>query len=257
LELNVSDKSIWDLTYPAFFPSPPSGLKAQGEAAWFFYLAEIALRRLGNRILNYVYRPKLPQNSTADIDEATANFEDQAAGWYDHHYILRVDKELISLHCRLRSLPLTLRLDTSDGDDSDHSALKFILSGHLLDCYEMMYWPFIVSAIEGKPHGATAESFARKGLEICVQRIEKNESGFYHRHHGTWLMLRSCTRSALVLLAAVRCPSLSGLLPMNWEHAIYKVKDMLSHWKDESRDASDRLYIIDKLMGGLVRRVSG
>jgi hypothetical protein len=78
----VSDKSVWDLTYPAFFPSPPSGLKSQGEAAWFFYLAEIALRRLGNRILNYVYRQKVPQNSTADMDDATANFEDQAAGWY-------------------------------------------------------------------------------------------------------------------------------------------------------------------------------
>lgn len=78
----MSDKSVWDLTYPAFFPSPPSGLKSQGEAAWFFYLAEIALRRLGNRILNYVYRQKVPQNSTADMDDATANFEDQAAGWY-------------------------------------------------------------------------------------------------------------------------------------------------------------------------------
>jgi hypothetical protein len=152
---------------------------------------------------------------------------------------------------RLRSLPPSLRLDTSDGDDSDHAALKFILSGHLLDCYEMMYWPFIVSAVHGKLHGATAESFARKGLEICVQRIDKNESGFYHRHHGTWLMLRSCTRSALVLLAAVRCPSLSTVLPMNWKRAIYKVKDMLSHWKDESRDVADRLHIIDKLMGGL------
>ena len=78
----MSDKSVWDLTYPAFFPSPPSGLKSQGEAAWFFYLAEIALRRLGNRILNHVYRQKVPENSTVDMDDATADFEDQAAGWY-------------------------------------------------------------------------------------------------------------------------------------------------------------------------------
>jgi hypothetical protein len=154
-------------------------------------------------------------------------------------------------YSRLRSLPSTLRLDTNDVDDSEHAALKFILNGHLLDCYEMMYWPFIVAAVHGKLGGATAESFARKGLEICVQRIQKNESGFYHRHHGTWLMLRSCTRSALVLLAAVRCPSLSTLLPMSWELAVYKVKDMLTHWKDESRDVSDRLLIIDKLMDSL------
>jgi hypothetical protein len=87
LELNVSDKSVWDLTYPAFFPSPPNGLKSQGEAVWFFYLAEIALRRLGNRILNYVYRLKLTDSSATDMDDAIVNFEDQAAGWYKTLFI--------------------------------------------------------------------------------------------------------------------------------------------------------------------------
>jgi hypothetical protein len=69
-------------------------------------------------------------------------------------------------------------------------------------------------------------------------------------------MLRSCTRSALVLLAAARCPSLSALLPMDWELAVYKVTGMLSHWKDESRDVSDRLQIIEELMASLVPRLS-
>jgi hypothetical protein len=82
LELNVSEKSVWDLTYPAFFPSPPKGLKSQGEADWFFYLAEIALRRLGNRILNFIYQHDSSGSSNEKIDEATLNFEEQAAGWY-------------------------------------------------------------------------------------------------------------------------------------------------------------------------------
>jgi hypothetical protein len=154
-------------------------------------------------------------------------------------------------YTRLNSLPTALRLDTDDADNNHNAALKFILNGHLLDCYEMMYWPFIVGSVHGKLHGKSAESFTRKGLDVCVQRIQKNESGFYHRHHGTWLMLRSCTRSALVLLAAARCPSLGTLLPSDWELAVYKVKAMLAHWKDESRDVSDRLNIIENLMGGL------
>ena len=82
LELNISEKSFWDLTYPAFFPSPPRGLKSQGEAVWYFYLAEIALRRLGNRILNYIYRYKYSAASDPDINQAISNFEDQAEGWY-------------------------------------------------------------------------------------------------------------------------------------------------------------------------------
>ncbi|KAH8809201.1 hypothetical protein F5884DRAFT_396765 [Xylogone sp. PMI_703] len=230
LELNVHEKSVWDLTYPAFFPSPPKGLKSQGEAVWFFYLAEIALRRLGNRILNYIYQHD-SSNLSDSIDEATVNFEEQAAGW-------------------LSSLPPALKLDSPD-TNQDHAALKFILNGHLLDCYEMMYWPFVVDAIHGKLRSATAESFARKGFVVCVQRIMKNESGFYHRHHGTWLMLRSCTRSALVLLAAARAPGLRGLLPADWEIAVYKVTVMLNYWKEESRDVMDRLHIIEKLQAGL------
>lgn len=150
-----------------------------------------------------------------------------------------------------------MRLDVTDAEDTGNSALKFILNGHLLDCYEMIYWLFIVDAVHGKTLGTAAESFAKKGLSVCVQRIQKNESGFYHRHHGTWLMLRSCTRSALVLLAAARCSTLCPLLPLDWELAVYKVIQMLAHWKDESRDVLDRLQIIEKLMADLGRpRVS-
>jgi hypothetical protein len=166
-----------------------------------------------------------------------------------HYVTVSISRWLISARCsRLSSLPLALRLDTNESESNDHAALRFILNGHLLDCYEMMYWPFVVDAVHGKLDRAAVESFARKGLVVCVERIRKNESGFYHRHHGTWLMLRSCTRSALVLLAVARCPGLSTLLPMDWELSVYKVTSMLNHWKDESRDVLDRLHIIEKLM---------
>jgi hypothetical protein len=38
----VSEKSVWDLTYPELFPTLLKGLKSKGEAVWYFYLAEIA-----------------------------------------------------------------------------------------------------------------------------------------------------------------------------------------------------------------------
>jgi len=79
--LNVANNSVWDLTYPVFFPSPPKGLKAQGETVWYFYLAEIALRRLGNRILNYIYKYESSQVSTSSVADAITNFEQQAEGW--------------------------------------------------------------------------------------------------------------------------------------------------------------------------------
>jgi len=235
LELNVFENSIWDLTYPAFYPSPPDGLKSQREVVWYYYLGEIALRRLGNRILNFFHKAHHPK---IDID-AVAGFEQQAADW-------------------IRSLPSVLNFELtgqSPGGDLVDS-LKFILDGHLLDCYEMLYWPFlteiILHGLPAAPAGSyqhqPLEQLAYKSLHICVQRIHKNEHGFFSRHHGTWLMLRSCTRSALVLLAARKDPVLANLMPQDWEQAVWKVAKMLEFWKSESRDCDDRLGIIRSCM---------
>lgn len=110
-----------------------------------------------------------------------------------------------------------------------------------------MYWHFVVDAVHGRARSNSTEVFVRKGLEVCVQRVDINEKGFYHRHHGTWLMLRSCTRSALVLLAAARCVDLGPLMPEGWEQAVSKVMTMLGFWKGESRDVMDRLQILETL----------
>lgn len=74
----MAKNSALDLTYPALFPSPPRTLGAQGQIEWYFYLADIALRRLGNRILNYIYRLKGLETSVST--ETIRGFEAQATG---------------------------------------------------------------------------------------------------------------------------------------------------------------------------------
>ncbi|KAL2846692.1 hypothetical protein BJY01DRAFT_247122 [Aspergillus pseudoustus] len=245
LELNVSRSCALDLTYPAFFPTPPLGLKSEQEAVWYYYLAEIALRRLGNRILNHLYE-ETGRDRQTQLD-ATVDFEEQASGL------------LTSLPALLDLGAATLHQSPHDHDHDNehdqHAPLRFILNGHLIDCYEMMYWPFVVDAIhdtlppDGVFHNAFVQ-FARKGFAVCVQRITQNERGFYHRHHGTWLMLRSCTRSALVLIAgALR--GLTALLPVDWMSSVEKVLHLLRYWKDEANDAADRLEVLEGLMEGL------
>jgi hypothetical protein len=201
--------------------------------------------------LNHIYQNGSTAVSSSEIYEAIPNFEDQADGWYDVPST-SIDCLYTNSHYRQDSLPPALKLDLSGSLDKskEHSSLTFILGGHLLDCYEMMYWPSIVDGIHGRLRTGEHEIYARKALQVCVQRIDQNESGFFHRHHGTWLMLRSCTRSALVLLGAVRSAQLSPLLPNNWERSIPKVVAMLNFWKDESRDVMDRLHIIQALMAG-------
>lgn len=211
-----------DLKYPTFFPSPPEGLKTQDEAAWYFYLAEIALRRLENRVLSHLFRTE--PISDAARQDAVLDFEDQIDGW-------------------LRSLPETLSLHVPG--DALHEALRFILHGHLLDCQEIMYWQYVADAAHGRP---SDEVFLRKALKVCVERIRQNSPGFYHRHHGTWLMVRSCTRSAFVLLAAVRQGDLAPFLPLGWEEAVLDVARMLRYWKDESSDVYEMLLRLEMLI---------
>ena len=71
------------MTYPTFFPSPPEALKTKDETAWYFYLAEIALTRLKNRILSFLYRSG---TSAAPADSGMEftilDFEEQMDAWY-------------------------------------------------------------------------------------------------------------------------------------------------------------------------------
>ncbi len=157
---------------------------------------------------------------------------------------------LYSCGPRLRSLPEPLDLGATHSDKEQHEALRFILNGHLLDCQEVMYWQFLDDTVHGRLHrGYSTELFLRKGLKVCVDRVQQNRKGFYYRHHGTWLMLRSCARSSFVLLAAARCVELAPYLPTNWEEAVVDVAKMLRLWKHESADVCEMLRILETLLG--------
>lgn len=61
-------------------------------------------------------------------------------------------------------------------------------------------------------------------------------------------MLRSCARSAIVLLAAERSVNLVCFLPMGWEGAVLDVTRMLEFWKDESNDIMGLFNIVQVLL---------
>lgn len=148
---------------------------------------------------------------------------------------------------RLQSLPAVLAFDVATPDTDQYEPFRFILNGHFLDCQEAMYWHFVDEGMRGRV-GQSDEKSIRKGLKVCVDRIQQNHKGFYHRHHGTWLMLRSCTRSALVLLAAARSVDLTSFLPLGWKEGVVDVTKMLEFWKDESRDVREMLNIVRTIL---------
>ena len=187
LELSMNDSGVSDLSYPSFFPSPPETCRDEGRS-WYFYLAEIALKRLINDVMRHQFVPQ----ARPRLFETTAIFEEQLAEW-------------------MQSLLLMLSLETPDSEDD---ILKFILRGHLSKCQEVIYWPFLVDRIGNFHRDPAADRYISRALQNCVDRINENEAGFYHRHHGTSLMLRACSRTGLLLLAAHRCGQVPDLLPL-------------------------------------------
>ena len=219
----MNDSGVSDLSYPSFFPSPPNTCRDEARS-WYFYLAEIALKRLINDVMRHQFVPQ----SRPRLLETTAIFEEQLEEW----------------KC---SLPSILNLD---GPDSEYDLLQFILRGHLSKCQEVIYWPFLLECVGSSHRDPTADLYVSRALQNCVDRINNNKAGFYHRHHGTWLLLRACSRASLQLLAANRCGQVADLLPQGWRAAVHESIDMLAFWADESFDAKECLSVLQELLDG-------
>jgi len=148
-----------------------------------------------------------------------------------------------------------------------HDALRFILRGHMIDINEVVRYPAIKAILGSDPLVRTDDlppmtlRIAQEFLQNAVYRIEANREGFFHRHQGTWLMLRSCSRSALQLLGmALKCyfeAQVRGIdqkdleremLPPRWKGAVTSVREVLDYWADESIDVKRLSTIFAELM---------
>lgn len=92
----------------------------------------------------------------------------------------------------------------------------------------------------------------REYLDNAVYRIEVHVEEFYHRHMGTWLTIRGCTRSALAVLGvSLACGYNQALretlLPPRWRAAVSEVYDMLRAWEHESRDVRHLREVVQAL----------
>ncbi|KAL1889862.1 Zcf27p [Sporothrix stenoceras] len=263
--------------YPTFFPTPPPPLQPQQltelhrkpeSSAWYFYLAEISLRRLSFNICAEMLSLRRAHNDNttaflADVTLVVPTWELQAQRWID-------------------SLPPILSLDAPS--DAENDICRFVLRGHLINLYELIYWPFTVAAatrldtslgmgrnkilsqrVSGAELVAEQEAvdsasilkLARKGLETHTRRIVTNEPGFRHRHHGTWYMIRNCTRSALVLVANALCMARLGCLvegdpnneflalPDGWRNSVASTIRLLTYWEPEVPDVQKGRRILE------------
>ncbi|KAH7025282.1 uncharacterized protein B0I36DRAFT_376882 [Microdochium trichocladiopsis] len=230
--------------YPSFFPTPPAPRadairlplmeadQSREQISWYFYLAEISLRRLSARVSAEMVTIMETHASRHTFLESMAaalpSYEAQATEWQ-------------------ASLPPCLSLEAPAEQDD---VCRFVLRGHLINLYETIYWPFLAVFLDedglGGPQTSTWNAFseqAQRGLENHMARLLVNKAGYRHRHHGTDPLPRSCSRSALTLLAASRSqqaivgePGHAQILhlPHDWRTEISNVVDLLVFWGPET-----------------------
>ncbi|KAL7793212.1 hypothetical protein V8C37DRAFT_378797 [Trichoderma ceciliae] len=231
-ELDLPDFDILhsgSTLYPPFFPAPPvapaespdgpDSETQRARAAWLFYLAEISLRRLTSRLSREAL--DLRQRYASDsvlldmLLDMMPEYEGQVREWSE-------------------SLPADLSIHTPVEEDG---ICRSVLRGRMINLFEQIYWPFVMASISAhvarRPVKPAVAEFAKRGLETHMHQVHVNKPGFHHRHHGSMFMIRACTRSALVLLAAARA---GCAMPADWEDSVYKTVGMLAYWEDEDRE---------------------
>lgn len=254
-DFSLTDKDL--AFYPPFMPTPPtpdeveastgSGTRRQ-QISWYFYLAEISLRRLASRlhaeVVGICEQHATHQDTLETIAAAVPEYEEQAQEW-------------------IASLPACLSFDAPADEDD---VCRFVLRGHAINLFEMIYWPFISAHLNQAHPNAVLDQFssssgitrlANRALEYHACRLAVNRPGYRHRHHGTLLMMQSCSRSALVLVASAllnlsRTSRNSGhgtatlALPQGWRTGVDEVIGMLSFWENETPQLTKVRYVLER-----------
>lgn len=161
-----------------------------------------------------------------------------------------------------------------------HDILRWVLRGHRIDIIELLRFPALseilnpvnissfTDSANHHQHSDIIIRLAGEYLANAAQRISTNAEGFLHRHQGSWLTIRSCTRSALTLLGAKLKSQeemkdwavhglrheesnnmVSTILPPGWKHAVLEVIEMLRAWEAESPDVGRLRVIVEGLLG--------
>ncbi|KAG4436386.1 hypothetical protein IFR05_008142 [Cadophora sp. M221] len=183
------------------------------EDSWYFFLSEIALRRITDQVADVVCKyidtiGNAPDSSSPGIEElipVVAEFERQAETFREN-------------------LPPSIQFpDVSQFASTEWQQYS---RGRYYRVLELMHRPFLFTAIHEPDCSATVRELAEKGLFNALRYLQHSHTG--HRHHGTWLQLRNMLKAASILLSASRSKRLK--MPYGWETGIDKTLAAYEYW---------------------------
>ena len=190
----------------------------------YYYLTEIALRRIGNRIINTFFVPD--RESWLHIEpylDIAIEFEAQVSSW---HANLPPTIQVYETNSTIRQP----RIESTNGMgvDTVSRELSWAVENRLLEMRSWLYQPFLYYLVHATPqrplsefaanspistHAPTEPPFISESSNVlwslimrgidCNMTILETRS-LPHRHHGLWYDLRAIMCASLILLAIVK-----------------------------------------------------
>ncbi|KAI5778124.1 hypothetical protein EDC01DRAFT_375061 [Geopyxis carbonaria] len=240
--LNTLPSGLSQIPYPHAFPSPPRTLQptstADSDTTWFYYLAEIALRKLEAAIVTAFPPGPSPETTTTlhlpSLLATAREFTLQLSSWRDF-------------------LPPVLHFPSDPYAPCADERLQY-LRARFWWTVSRVHRPFVYLAVHHAHspavQGEDVRAFVRDGLQAYCGFILATVVG--HRHHGAWLGLRAGAGYALEMLAvAAAARDARSVLPERWREGVGFVKSCLRYWEGEVGDARGLREAVERVEVGL------
>ncbi|KKA29633.1 hypothetical protein TD95_000670 [Thielaviopsis punctulata] len=202
LELPHSGLAAWEdaVSLPSGFDDGDSGAAAgtggdgepeAGDDLWYF-LADIALRRIVNRVTQALYSHDAPP-SLSSLDPVVAELDFQLSQWYD-------------------SLPLALQFPF--GRQMLADATQTVLRLRFFACRTIIYRPYVLAVMENE--GAGLDVVVRENCVKCLEAAVRQVEHVTEHHNGhlpyLWQGTLSIFSQTLLIMGATMSPLLSEIL---------------------------------------------
>ncbi|KAI5246329.1 hypothetical protein E4T42_06391 [Aureobasidium subglaciale] len=213
-----------------FYTSPEPFMEhlPQVQGSWYYYLADIAARRILQRVVDSFYADHIDLQLTTitSMIKAAEELSRQIDQWY-------------------QNLPAPIAFDY---DMPAEDELAYHLQARTYELQERTYRPFLFYALHydlDEATGNKVRSLVQKHSAVCVKLIRQWD--IRHRHHGTWLMVRQSFNSALLLIAAHKA-GLSGLPQKQFEETVRLSVSTIRYWEREAADLKASRLILQDVM---------
>jgi hypothetical protein len=212
-----------DLPFDVRFPDPPSEQPTDSNSpegfplteTWYYYLTEIFLRCVFDRILDTFYS----QN------------DDRHWLQYPPDQMLQSASELENqLLAAISNLPPEFQYEQPDQE------LSRLTSGRIMHTQEFLFRPFLYRVVHSLAHQvAMIQDLAQRCVQVCQKRIY--QMAIQHRHHGSWMVAMAVFRCGLSIVAAAKSGRVD--LPADWRHCVETAIAVIEFWSEEADDLKE------------------